>query len=101
MMAVLLTVPSTPSAAKMRRLRGLFRRAMVRWTPKIFAAIWLMSRLVASSPVTAATTSARRQPAASRSEGREPSPRMTASPSSRSRRSSLAGSFSITVTSCP
>ena len=63
-----------------RLVLGLFTRAMVRGTSKWCLAIWQMTRLSSSSPVTAATMSARFAPASPRCLPSQPSCAMTMLP---------------------
>ena len=71
---------STPRCRKSASFLGLLTRAMVRGTSKWCFAIWQMTRLSSSSPVTAATTSARLQPASARYLPSQPSCAMTIEP---------------------
>ena len=56
------TISSTPRCLKRLSFLGLLTRAIVRGTSKWCLAIWQMTRLSSSSPVTAATMSARLAP---------------------------------------
>ena len=58
-----LMISSTPRCRNRSSFFGLFTRAIVRGTSKWCFAIWQMTRLSSSSPVTAATMSARFEPA--------------------------------------
>ena len=71
---------STPRCRKSASFLGLLTRAIVRGTSKWCLAIWQMTRLSSSSPVTAATTSARLQPASPRYLPSQPSWAMTIEP---------------------
>jgi hypothetical protein len=80
---------------------GLLTRAIVRATSKWCFAIWQITRLSSSSPVTAATMSARFAPASPRYLPSQPSWGTTTDPISSAICAARSRSFSISTTSWP
>src|SRR6188768_1892958 len=96
-----LTVSSIDSWRKSFSFFGALTRAIERGTLKRIFATWQAARFTASSPVTAATTSARPMPASAWYRPSQPSLAMTMLPSSSAIWRARAGSSSMTTTSCP
>ncbi len=95
------TISSTPRCLKRPSFLGLLTRAIVRGTLKWCLAIWQMTRLSSSSPVTAATMSALFAPAWPRYLPSEPSWEITIDPISSVICAARARSRSIKATSWP
>ena len=94
-------ISSTPRCRNSRSFFGLLTRAIVRGTSKWCFAIWQMTRLSSSSPVTAATMSARFAPASWRYLPSQPSCEMTTDPISSAICPARVRSFSMRATSWP
>ena len=92
---------STPRCLNSSSFFGLLTRAIVRGTSKWCLAIWQITRLSSSSPVTAATMSARLAPASARYLPSQPSWEMTIEPISSAIWLARSLSFSIRTTSWP
>ena len=96
-----LMISSTPRCRNSSSFLGLLTRAIVRGTSKWCLAIWQITRLSSSSPVTAATMSARLAPASARYLPSQPSWARTIEPISSAIWSARARSFSMSTTSWP
>ena len=101
MICVLETVVSIPSLSNNTIFAGSLTRATVRGAWKFFFAIWQMTRLSSSSPVTATITSARPKPASAMIRTSHPSPCITTSPSCSAIAAWRRRSFSSKRTSWP